>query len=432
MAFGSDRSANFVIAAKDAATGPIGDIGKAMGRLKSSAGAAFKAVAAGAAVAATALAGFVVASVKGAIEDQRSTILTTAALKARGFELDRIGPKIEEQIKAFQRFGKTDDDVRAGLEVGSRFFKGQTNLLKANATAAAISSVTGRDMADVMALIGKAANGQTRGLAALIGPIEKNATVTDILKQANEKFLPVAEELADSVSGRLLTSQIVFGEQMDALGARFIPAVTDALGFLATNVLPVTEQLMTTLGDVIFDAGAKLTEKGGFVDSVLAVVGPIGEKLQPRIQELADTVGKLFDAVFKLVGALWDDGEGPLAIAVKSIAGFFTDILLPAIQLVLDIVTLVVNTVTEAIKLLDRLSAKQPGMSAGAAAAAGSTVYGLGTGVGGGAGGGGSSGYPTGPIGANIVIGTQATSSLDLHYGLQTRTNTGQFIPGRN
>ena len=42
MAFGSDRSANFVIAAKDAATGPIGNIGKAMGRLKSSAGAAFK------------------------------------------------------------------------------------------------------------------------------------------------------------------------------------------------------------------------------------------------------------------------------------------------------------------------------------------------------------------------------------------------------
>ena len=48
MAFGSDRSANFVIAAKDAATGPIGDIGKAMGSLKSSAGAAFKAIAAGA------------------------------------------------------------------------------------------------------------------------------------------------------------------------------------------------------------------------------------------------------------------------------------------------------------------------------------------------------------------------------------------------
>ena len=431
MAFGSDRSANFVIAAKDAATGPIGDIGKAMGRLKSSAGAAFKAVAAGAAVAATALAGFVVASVKGAIEDERSTILTNAALKARGFELDKIGPKIEEQIKAMQRLGFTDDDVRGGLEVGSRFFKNQENLLKANATAANIAAATGSSLSEAMMAIGKASNGSTKGLKNLGIEVEKGATLKDILRAADEKYLGIAEELADSTSGKMLAAQIAFGEQMDALGARFIPAVTDALGFLATNVLPVTEELMTKLGDVIFDAGAKLTEKGGFVDSVLAVVGPIGEKLQPKIQELADTVGKLFDAVFKLVGALWDDGKGPLAIAVTSIAGFFTDILLPAIKLVLDIVTLVVNTVTEALKLLDRLSAKQPGMSAGAAAAAGSTVYGLGTGVGGGAGGSGTSAYPTGPIGANIVIGTQATSSLDLYLGSQSTISTGRTVPGR-
>jgi hypothetical protein len=424
MAFGSDRSANFVIAAKDAATGPIGDIGKAMGRLKSSAGAAFKAIAAGAAVAATALAGFVVASVKGAIEDQRSTILTNAALKARGFELDKIGPKIEEQIKAFQRFGKTDDDVRAGLEVGSRFFKGQTNLLKANATAAAISSVTGKDMATVMGLIGKAANGSTRGLAALIGPIEKGATVTDILKQSNEKYLPVAEELADSVGGKLLTAQIEFGEQMDALGGRFIPAVTDALGFLATNVLPVTEQLMTTLGDVIFDAGAKLTEKGGFVDSVLAVVGPIGEKLSPKIQELADNIGNLLGKVGDLVVALWDDGDGPLAIAVSAIGGAF-DVLLGIINGVIEVITFLINLATEAIKLLDRLGGKSREQAAFPTFTGGGGTYGGSPMTG------GSSGYPNGPIGANIVIGTNATSSLDLYYGLQARTNTGQSIPGR-
>jgi hypothetical protein len=431
MAFGSDRSANFVIAAKDAATGPIGDIGKAMGRLKSSAGAAFKAVAAGAAVAATALAGFVVASVKGAIEDERSTILTNAALKARGFELDKIGPKIEEQIKAMQRLGFTDDDVRGGLEVGSRFFKNQENLLKANATAANIAAATGSSLSEAMMAIGKASNGSTKGLKNLGIEVEKGATLKDILRAADEKYLGIAEELADSTSGKMLAAQIAFGEQMDALGARFIPAVTDALGFLATNVLPVTEQLMTTLGDVILDAGAKLTEKGGFVDSVLAVVGPIGEKLSPLIAELADNVGKLLGKVGDLVVALWDDGKGPLALAVSAIGGAF-EVLLGIINGVIEVITFLINLALEAIKLLDRLSGKQPGMSAGAAAAAGSTAFGLGTGVGGGGGGGGSSGYPTAPIGANIVIGTQATSSLDLYYGLQARTNTGQSIPGRD
>jgi hypothetical protein len=99
---------------------------------------------------------------------------------------------------------------------------------------------------------------------------------------------------------------------------------------------------------------------------------------------------------------------------------------------VLDVINFIITAATEAMKLLDRLNSKQGSMNTGAAAAAGSTTFGLGTGVGGGAGGGGSSGYPTAPIGANIVIGTSATSSLDLYYGLQARTNTGQFIPGRN
>ena len=430
MAFGSDRSANFVIAAKDAATGPIGDIGKAMGRLKSSAGAAFKAIAAGAAVAATALAGFVVASIKGAIEDQRSTILTNAALKARGFELDKIGPKVEEQIKALQHFGIADDSVRAGLEKGSLYFKNTNRLLQANQTAAYIASVKNMELSDVMGLIGKAANGQTRGLAALIGPIEKGATVTDILTQANIAYKEVAEDLANSTSGKLKEAQLVFGEQMDALGNRFIPAVTEALGFLTTNVLPVTEELMTVLGDTMVNFGTKLTEKGGVVDSVMAVVGPIGEDLGVALGDTGTKIGTMLGKIGELVTALWGDGTGPLAIAVAGIGGVF-QVFLATLNLVLDVINFIITAATEAMKLLDRLNSKQGSMNTGAAAAAGSTTFGLGTGVGGGAGGGGSSGYPTAPIGANITIGGNAASSIDLYYGGQAGASTGRQIPGR-
>ena len=58
----ADRSANFVIKAKDAATGPLGKIGGAMGKLKGAAGTAFKAIAAGAFAAAGAIAGRIAAS----------------------------------------------------------------------------------------------------------------------------------------------------------------------------------------------------------------------------------------------------------------------------------------------------------------------------------------------------------------------------------
>jgi hypothetical protein len=262
----ADRSANFVIKAKDAATGPLGKVGGAMGKLKGASVAAFKAIGAAALVAAAAITAFVADAVKGAIQDERSTILTNAALKARGFELDKLAPKIDEQIKAMARFGKTDDDVRAGLEVGSRFFKNQTNLLKANEAAAAISSVTGRDMADVMALIGKAANGSTRGLAALIGPIEKGASVTDILTQSNEKYLEVANALADSTSGKMLTAQIAFGEEMDKFGAQFLPLVTEALTFLVEEALPAFSELLDTVGPILSDLVT--TYVGPLIDSV--------------------------------------------------------------------------------------------------------------------------------------------------------------------
>jgi hypothetical protein len=298
----ADRSANFVIKAKDAATGPLGKVGGAMGKLKSAAGTAFKAIGAAAIVATAAIAGFVAQSIKGAIEDERSTILTNAALKARGFELDKLGPKIDEQIKAMARFGKTDDDVRAGLEVGSRFFKNQTNLLKANEAAAAISAVTGRDMADVMALIGKAANGSTRGLAALIGPIEKGASVTDILTQSNEKYLEVANALADSTSGKMLTAQIAFGEEMDKFGAQFLPLVTEALTFLVEEALPAFSGLLDTVGPILMD----------LVDNF--------------VRPLIDSVAELF--------SMFEGGEG--SISVLELALLPLQVALTAIKTVID------------------------------------------------------------------------------------------------
>lgn len=302
MAFGSDRSANFVIAAKDAATKPLGQVGKAMGKLRGAAGTAFKAIG-GAAIAATAaIAAFTAAAIKGAIEDERSMILTNSALEARGFALDKIAPKIDEQIKAMARFGKTDDDVRAGLEVGSRYFKNQTKLLQANEAAAAISSVTGRDMADVMALIGKAANGQTRGLAALIGPIEKGATVTDILTQSNEKFLSVAEALADSTSGKMLTAQIDFNEAMDKFGAQFLPIIVEALTWLTEEGIPAFSGLLDTVGPI-------LTE---LVDNF--------------VRPLIDSIAELF--------SMFEGSEG--AISVMEVALLPLKIALSAIKTVID------------------------------------------------------------------------------------------------
>lgn len=247
----ASQTANFVVKAKDAATGPLGKVGSSMGKLRRTAGTVFKAIGTAALAAAASIAAFTATAIKGAVEDERSTILLNAALKQRGFALDQLTPKIEEQIVAARRLGIADDRVRAGIEVGSRFFKNQTKLLKANALATTISAVTGEDLESVVAKIGKAANGSTRGLAALIGPIEKGAKFTDIYAQGMEKFNGIADELANSTSGKFLSAQEEFNEAMDEFGSQFLPVVNEVLTFLTEKVLPEFKKILDEIGPII-------------------------------------------------------------------------------------------------------------------------------------------------------------------------------------
>lgn len=327
MAFGSDRSANFVIAAKDAATAPMGRIGKAMGSLRSAAGTAFKAIGAAALAAGAALAAFAANAVMAAAEDEKQTIRLNAALKARGYEMDQLSPKIEEQIKAMARLGFTDDQVRSGLEVGSRFFKNQNNLLSANAVAANIAAATGKDLSTVMLAIGRGAQGSTRGLASLGIEVEKGAKLKDILRAADEKYLGVAEEIANSTSGKFAAAQITLNEKFEEFGAKFLPAVNEALTFFTDTILPMVTPALDTLGDIIFKIGNAFAGKGGVADSVGKVVGPLLEGLMPALESIGGAFGGLFDAVGRLIGALWGDGNGALANVLKIVGGLFTGLL---------------------------------------------------------------------------------------------------------
>ena len=302
MAFGSDRSANFVIAAKDAATKPMGNIGKAMGRLRSTAGTAFKAIGAAAIAAGAALLAFAANAVMAAAEDEKQTIRLTAALKARGYEMDQLSPKIEEQIKAMARLGFTDDQVRSGLEIGSRFFKNQERLLQANAVAANIAAATGKDLSTVMMAIGRGAQGSTRGLMALGIEVEKGAKLKDILRAADEKYLGVAEEVANSTSGKFAAAQIRFNEAIETFGAKLLPLVNEALTFITANLLPAFESAMNTLGPIFTD----------IVDNY--------------VRPLIDSIGELF--------AIFESSDGSINILTLALEPL--KIALNAIKFVID------------------------------------------------------------------------------------------------
>jgi hypothetical protein len=307
----ADRSANFVIKAKDAATGPLGKVGGAMGKLKSAAGTAFKAIGAAAIAAGAALVAFAAQAVMAAAEDEKQTIRLNAALKARGYEMDQLKPRIEEQIKSMARLGFTDDQVRAGLEIGSRFFKNQENLLRANAVAANIAAATGKDLSTVMLALGRGAAGSTRGLMTLGIEVEKGAKLKDILRAADEKYLGVAEEVANSTSGKFAAAQIRFNEAIETFGSKLLPVVNEALAFLTETALPAFEGLMEELGPVV----------GDLVDNY--------------VRPLVDSIGELF--------SIFSNGEGSINILTLALA---------PLQFALEAMKVVIDGIVFGLKLI--------------------------------------------------------------------------------
>lgn len=428
-------SAVFAVIAKDAASKVLGGIGKSMGRLKSAAGVAFRAIAVGAAAAASAIAAFSIAAIKSAAEDEKATIRLNAALKARGFELDKLGPKVDEQIKAMQRLGFTDDEVRDGLEVGSRFFTNQNKLLKANALAANISAATGKPLATVMMAIGKGAQGSMRGLAGLGIELEKGATLTDIITEGNKKYKGIAEEIANSTAGKFEAAQIRVNEAFESFGATFLPKVSDALDFLSTNVLPGVEEGLAFLSTQINKTIDGLVAPGGMVESVGKVAGSIFEDFRPELEAAAQALigpDGLFTAVGKLIAALWGDGEGALAGAFK-LLGKAIEVAFALAKPFFDALTWLVNNITKVVDALNKVSGSefQAANRQAQGAASSSTVFGLGVGASGGMS--GASGYASGygVVPVNLTIGTRAQSDLSYKFGAAARASTATRNTGR-
>jgi hypothetical protein len=249
----ANQTANFVVKAKDQATGPLGKIGTSMGKLRRTGVTAFKGIATASVAAATALAGFAAAAVKSAADDERQTILLNAALKQRGLFTEDLNAKIQQQILSMGALGIADDQVRAGLEVGSRFFADQATLLQANAIAADIAAVTGQDLAEVMTTLGKGAQGTTRGLKALGITVEKGATIQDILTAATAKYGGTAAEIANSTSGKFARAQVGFNEAMEDLGYKLLPRVNEFMDFLTRQALPAFEKVIALVAPVLDD-----------------------------------------------------------------------------------------------------------------------------------------------------------------------------------
>ena len=282
---------NATISARDAASGNINKVNKSLKALQIGFGAA---AAAGAILAKVAL-----DAVKAAVDDEMSNARLNAALKARGFLTDGLTKAIQRQTLEMAALGITDDEVRAGIEAGSRFFKDQETILKANAVAADVAAVTGASLADVIQTIGKATQGQTRGLRALGVQTAKGATTQEILTAVSAKYGGVAQEIANTTGGKFLSAQVALNEKMEEFGYKLLPAVNAALDFFSQTVAPLVIGVLENMG---------------------AAIGRVIENHFNPLQEAISETGDLLGLNFQIEQeTYWDNVFRPITNAIDTV-----------------------------------------------------------------------------------------------------------------
>jgi hypothetical protein len=354
---------NLVIKAIDQATPSLKTIGKGLGTLKnvgSKVGDGLKSAALGAIGIATAVAGFTIAATAAAADEEKQVARLNGILKQRGMLTDANAAAVENQIAKMENLAIADDQVRESLITATSFTKNFNDALKIQNVAADVAAAKNISLEEATGLVGKAYQGNTKGLKGLGVEVKKGAKGFDVLKAVLKKYKGAAEAAANTTSGKFTKAQLKLNNIMEDFGAKFLPIANAGLDFLNTTALPalgkafdvvapivmdVGKGLADTFGPMIQDNITNMTKPGGVFDSVGKVVGPIfkdlGDKVGVFIGKLTGPDG-LLTALGNLVGTLWGDGKGPLAVAVQLIGA--------ALSGLMDIINGIVDAMISLVK----------------------------------------------------------------------------------
>lgn len=391
----------FAFLAKDAASKTIRGISKALGAVKgaaSSLGGALKTglkvgIASIAGLAAGAL-GLAAAFTKGAIEDEAANNRLIAVLKKRKLATEANLKAVDDLIAKGAELAFTDDEIRAGLATATQFTKKFTDAQKILAVAQDVARAKNISLDEAATLVGKAYQGNTKGLKALGVETKKGAKGLTILSAVSKKFGTSAAAYAETTAGKMEALSITLSETGEQIGYALLPIVNDLLttfkkeglpiikafadgvtDFITTNkdaikgivgtvvalgkrLLPVFQKvgefLFTKVIPAIVQFVDNLVKPGGVMDSVGQVVGPILERLIPALGAIFDKVVGVVGKIGELAAALWDNGNGPLAMAVKLLGAAF-EVFAGILGHILDVIQAIIDAAITAVNWLKKM-----------------------------------------------------------------------------
>lgn len=369
----AERTATLTFLARDAASGPVKAIDKALGGLnagarraggglKIAAGAIVDVgkLAAGAALAGVgALAAGLVYATKQAAEEEKGVDRLAASLTANIKGFDGNTAAIERAIKVGERKAFSDDAQRKSLAMLVARTKDVAKAQDLMSTAMDLARFKGISLEEASAALIKIEGGQFRALKALGIAVEPVTTAQDKLKNSTKTYTDaqmaaaVATDAAASSAAAIAAVQAVAAGQADVYGKSTAGAfesfklaldnvVEDIGGFL----LPIATRLAQTLTNEVIPAAQAIAATFGewvaanrpLIDQIATFVGDLLARLVTFI------LGQVVPAAAALIERFVDFGAmvirdiGPAVLGfIDTLRTFWTVVTTKIIPTVLDL-----------------------------------------------------------------------------------------------
>jgi len=234
MAFGSDRSANFVIAAKDAATKPLGNVGQAMGKLKKVGIGAFIGIAGAVTSAVGAIGAFAVDGIRNAMAFQTAMLNVNSIAKATPVAFKQMQDSVLELSK---RLPQSAETLAQGLyDISSSGFAGAEGVKVLEAAAKAASAG--------LAQTSESAAGITAVLNAYGLGADEAQRVSDVLFKTVDRGVVTFPELASQI-GKTTALASPLGVSLEEVAAGI--AVLTKNGIDAENATTQLNAIMSSI-----------------------------------------------------------------------------------------------------------------------------------------------------------------------------------------
>jgi hypothetical protein len=324
---GSSAQVTFAFLAKDLASGTIRGISKSLANVKENArnlGSALKtSLKIGAAAIAGIAAGAVAAAVsftKAAIEDEAANARLISVLQARKLASEANLKVVDQLIAKGAQLAFADDEVRAGIETATQFTKKFADAQKILATAQDLARAKNISLEEATSIVGKAYQGNTKGLKALGIETKKGAKGLVILTAVSKKFGGASAAYAETTEGKFKNLKIAIDETKESVGGVFLNALKKVFGALQPYVMKFLSEIQKRLPDL-----EKFVNKiaDDLIRNLPGYIATAKKEIPPLIKKFQDFFGEVVKFGKEAAAFLGKDGAvtGGLALIGAKIGG---------------------------------------------------------------------------------------------------------------